>query len=146
MFGQDRDSLRRFFLTAWGKAQAGEPLQPLERMIADVVAAHPEYHALLADEENAIAREFTPEGGQTNPFLHMGMHLTIAEQLSTDRPPGIRDLYQQLAQAASDSHAADHQVMECLGQTLWEAQRAGQQPDEQAYLDCLRQRLASQRR
>jgi hypothetical protein len=143
MFGNDRDGMRRFFLDAWRKAQAGEPMQPLEQLIADVVAAHPEYHALLADDERAITRDFTPESGQSNPFLHMGMHITIAEQLASERPPGIRDLYQQMTRMTGDAHEAEHQMMECLGQTLWEAQRAGRQPDEQDYLACLQRLLKS---
>lgn len=146
MFGQNRDSMRRFFLAAWDKAQAGETLQPLEKLIADVVAAHPEYHKLLADEDRSLASDFTPEGGQSNPFLHMGMHITIAEQLSTDRPAGIRDLYQRLTRSSGDPHEAEHRMMECLGRILWEAQRAGRHPDEQAYLACLQQLLGSDKR
>lgn len=146
MFGNNRDDMRRFFLDAWRKAQAGEMLQPLEKLIADVVAAHPEYHALLADADSAIASDFSPEGGQTNPFLHMGMHITLAEQLATDRPAGIRDLYQRMTHAAGDAHEAEHRMMECLGQVLWEAQRAGRHPDERDYLACLQRLVESRRR
>jgi hypothetical protein len=141
MFGQDRDSLRRFFLDAWRKRQAGEPLEPLQQLIAEVVGQHPEYHALLDDPDGALAAEFTPEGGQSNPFLHMGMHITLAEQLGSDRPAGIRDLYQRIAPPGADRHQAEHRMMECLGLVLWEAQREGRAPDEQAYLACLRRLL-----
>jgi hypothetical protein len=141
MFGQDRDSLRRFFLETWRKRQAGEPLEPLQRLIAEVIAAHPEYHALLTDPEHALTAEFTPEGGQSNPFLHMGMHITLAEQLASDRPAGIRAIYQRLAPEGTDRHQAEHRMMECLGLVLWEAQRNGRAPDESAYLDCLRRLL-----
>jgi hypothetical protein len=137
MFGQDREQMRRFFVTAWHKRQAGKPLQPLEQLVAQVVAAHPEYHDHLGDEDR-LQRDFSPADGDTNPWLHMGMHISLGEQLAADRPPGIRDLYQAIAARSGDTHAAEHAMMECLGLALWEAQRDGRQPDEAAYLACLR--------
>jgi hypothetical protein len=137
MFGQDREQMRRFFVTAWRKRQAGEPLQPLEQLVAEVVAAHPEYHDHLVDGER-LHSDFPPAEGNTNPWLHMGMHITLGEQLGADRPPGIRDLYRAIASRVGDAHAAEHAMMECLGLVLWEAQRDGRQPDEAAYLACLR--------
>lgn len=137
MFGQDRDSLRRFFLTSWQKRNAGDLLQPLEELVAGIIAQHPEYHALLTDADAALALSADPEGGETNPFLHMSMHITLAEQLGSDRPAGLRAVYQRIAQHYPSPHEAEHQMMECLGLVLWEAQRAGRQPDEQAYLACL---------
>jgi Domain of unknown function (DUF1841) len=141
MFGADRDQLRRYYCTVWDKANAGQPLEPLERIIAEVIRAHPEYHAALTGSETALAREYTPELGETNPFLHMGMHIAIHEQLGSNRPVGILDVYQQLCRRLGDSHAAEHQMMESLGETLWEAQRNGVEPNERAYLERL-QRLA----
>ncbi len=141
MFGNDRDSLRRYYRTVWEKAGSDQPLEPLERLIAEVIREHPEYQPVLTDTEAALAREYTPEMGQTNPFLHMGMHIAIREQLGGDRPPGILAVYQQLCRRLGDSHAAEHLMMECLGETLWEAQRGGGEPDERVYLERLR-RLA----
>lgn len=138
MFGNDRDSLRRYYCTVWDKAQAGQPLEPLERIIASVIDAHPEYQPVLADTERALGREYLPEMGQSNPFLHMGMHIAIQEQLGSNRPAGILDVYQQLCQRTGDSHTVEHAMMECLGETLWEAQRAGREPDERLYLQRLR--------
>ncbi|MBE0509166.1 MAG: DUF1841 family protein [Chromatiales bacterium] len=138
LFGQSRDELRRFYLRSWAKHQQGQPLEPLENIVAQVIAMHPEYQDLLADQEQAIGRDFGPEQGQSNPFLHMGMHLALHEQLSTDRPTGIRAVHSALRLRLGDVHAAEHLMMECLGQALWEAQRSGQMPDEQAYLACLR--------
>jgi hypothetical protein len=137
MFGQDRGQLRRYYLQAWEKHQAGDPLEPLENLIAAVVRLHPEYHALL-ESEDALDQEFTPEHGQTNPFLHMGMHISLAEQIGTDRPCGIRDVYQKIKEKLGDAHTAEHQMMECLGLALWEAQQQNRAPDEAAYLDCLK--------
>lgn len=137
MFGQDREQLRRFYATSWRKHLAGEPLQPLERMVADVVAQHPEYHDMLSGDE-PLQRDFSPEDGQTNPWLHMGMHVSLGEQLGADRPTGLRSLYQRIVARYGDAHAAEHAMMDCLGLVLWEAQRANRQPDEQAYLECLK--------
>ena len=137
LFGQNRDEIRRAYCTAWDKHLQGLPLEALEQQLVAVIALHPEYHALLADHDAALARDFTPETGQTNPFLHMGMHLAIREQLATDRPPGIVAAFGTLMAHVQDAHAAEHHMMECLGEALWQAQRDNQPPDEARYLDCL---------
>lgn len=139
IFGSDRAELRRMYASAWRKAEAGEPLSPLEAEIAAVVGEHPEYHAALADD--GLAAEYTPEGGESNPFLHMGLHLAVREQAATDRPPGIRAARDALAARLGDRHAADHAIGECLAEALWRAQRDGGAPDERAYLEAVR-RLA----
>jgi len=113
-------------------------LEPLEAIIADVIKLHPEYHSILEMGETAKQKNFSPEDGQTNPFLHMGMHITLREQAGGDRPPGILDIYQKLVQQKG-IHETEHAMMECLGQTLWNAQRHDAMPDENAYLACLRQ-------
>jgi hypothetical protein len=135
MFGRDREQLRRFFKTSWEKRLAGMPLQPLEQLVAQVVEQHPEYHPHM--DPDALQRDFGPQSGDTNPWLHMGMHVALGEQLGADRPRGIRDLYRQLALQIGDPHATEHAMMGCLGTALQEAQRAGL-PDEQTYLECLR--------
>lgn len=140
LFSNNREDLRRQFVEAWRKARDGKPVTALEDQIASVVAAHPEYHAMLEQGEDAIGREWTPEQGETNPFLHLGMHIAIREQLSTDRPPGVRAAFDALVQKLGEPHAAEHEMLECLGATLWEAQRTGQMPNEFAYLECLRER------
>ncbi len=117
-------------------------MEPLEAQIADVIALHPEYHAPLEDPEGALDRDYTPEGGQSNPFLHMGLHLAIREQIGTDRPAGIRALFEKIARKLGTEHDAEHAIIECLAEALWEAQRAGRPPDEQAYLERV-QRSAS---
>ena len=137
MFGQDREQLRRFFKASWDKRLAGQALQPLEQLVAQVIEQHPEYHAHLTDDEQ-LQRDFSPAHGETNPWLHMGMHISLGEQLGADRPTGIRALYQQIVMRFGDHHAAEHAMMDCLGAVLWEAQRSGDTPDEAAYLDCLR--------
>jgi hypothetical protein len=138
LFSQNRDELRRFYVEAWRKYREALPLQPLEALICEVIALHPEYHAMLENAEQAVAQEFSAENGQENPFLHMGMHIGIREQLSTNRPPGIVAAYEALLKRLGDRHEAEHRMMECLGQAMWEAQRSGMPPDEGAYLECLR--------
>jgi len=113
-------------------------LEPMEAIIADVIKLHPEYQQILDKGESAVEKDFSPEDGQTNPFLHMGMHITLREQAGGDRPAGIHDVYQNLVQQKG-MHEAEHAMMECLGQTLWNAQRLNAMPDENAYLACLRQ-------
>jgi hypothetical protein len=141
MFSPDRTQMRRLFVEAWRKAKTQQALQPIEQLIAEVARQHPEYHRLLEAGESALDKEFLPEDGQTNPFLHMGMHISLQEQIGVDRPPGIRQLYQQLAAHNADVHETEHQLMECLGLSLWQAQRNGGMPDEQAYLECARKLL-----
>jgi hypothetical protein len=134
---QSRDEVRQVYLGVWHKIQQKLVLEPMEALIADVIEIHPEYHALLAAGDDIKQQEFTPEQGQTNPFLHMGMHITLREQAGTDRPPGIRAIHQKLV-SKQGAHEAEHAMIECLGETLWNAQRSNQPPDEAAYLDCLK--------
>jgi hypothetical protein len=112
----------------------------LEVLAGEWVAEHPEYHAVLADEANALAQQFTGENGQNNPFLHLSMHLSISEQCSIDQPRGIRQAVELLASKRSSVHEAHHEVMECLGTMLWESQRSGRPPDGQAYIDAVQRR------
>lgn len=135
---QDRDASRRFFVEVWGKYSAGSVLQPLESLIAGVILQHSEYHSLLEDDSAAIEMDFDPEAGESNPFLHMGLHITIQEQIGADRPLGIRELYEIGLERMGDPHMLEHRIMECLGEVLWRAQRDQTMPDEAAYLDGVR--------
>ncbi|WP_179401717.1 DUF1841 family protein [Burkholderia guangdongensis] len=134
MFNPSRDEVRRFFIDTRRKQRAGEILTPLEAIAADWIVEHPEYHADLDDTTGAAAREYAPEDGRTNPFLHLSMHLAISEQLSIDQPPGIRAAHDKLAARLNSTHDAQHAIMECLGETIWDAQRTNTPPDSDAYL------------
>ncbi len=123
------------YADAWRKAQDAEVLSPLEAQIAQVIEDHPEYQAALSDE--AREASFTPQAGKTNPFLHMGLHLAVRDQVATDRPPGISNIFQQLVKKYSKSHEAEHRILDCLAETLWEAQNLNGPPDEQKYLERL---------
>lgn len=137
-----REQLRRSYVEAWKRHVEGLPLSPLQALIADVIGAHPEYQALLRDAETAGGYEADAGGAAENPFLHMGLHIAVREQLSIDRPPGIRALHARLASRHGDVHAAEHVLTESLGQTLWQAQRDGKMPEESQYLALARERLA----
>ena len=138
MMGQDRDATRRFFISVREKYRAGTALEPLERVVSTVILQHPEYHPLLEGGDAALAEDYTPERGETNPFLHMGLHIALQEQVAMDRPAGIAAIYRDLCAQSKDAHTAEHQMMDCLGEAMWQAQRAHTLPDEQAYLENLR--------
>lgn len=143
LFQPNRDEARRFFIEAWRKYRSQTPLQPIESLAVTHILRHPEYHALLADEEACLTREWLPELGETNPFLHLGLHLAISEQLSIDQPIGIVARYQRLLEQLGDEHAAQHAVMECLVEMIWQAQRHARPLDAAAYLACLEHMLRS---
>lgn len=141
MYNPTRDQARQFFIEAWRKyrAQGAQGvLSPLEHVAIDLILLHPEYHALLEDPERALARDFSLELGESNPFVHLSLHLAIGEQLSIDQPPGIRAAFEQLQARLADRHDALHVALECLGETMWRAQRDGAPPDGEAYLECVR--------
>jgi len=140
MFTPSQHDVRRFFCDTWRKEQSGEILTPLEMIARAWIVQHPEYHGDLHDVEAALAADYSVERGQANPFLHLSMHLSIAEQVSIDQPPGIRAAFVALAQRLGSEHEAHHQIMECLGEMIWTSQRSGLPPDGAAYIDCVRRR------
>jgi hypothetical protein len=140
LFNPSRDQVRQFFFEAWRKYRISEPLTPLEGMALQVMQAHGEYHAVLDAPEKYLEQEYFPEMGKTNPFLHMSLHLSILEQLSIDQPPGIAAAYRALLKKNGGEHPAQHDLMDCLAETVWRAQRTRSAPDPEAYLGCLRQK------
>lgn len=140
MFQPTREQARRFLFDAWRKHRAGAPLEDLERRAVAIALEHPEYHAVLDDPERHAGRDYFPEMGETNPFLHLSMHLALEEQLAIDQPPGIRARIDALAAACGSRHDALHAAIDCLGEMLWRAGREGTPPDAAFYLDCLERR------
>lgn len=141
MFKPSRDEVRHFFCETRRKSVARLPLEPLETMAAEMIAGHPEYHELLDDPIAAQELEVAPDSGKTNPFLHLSLHLSIAEQLSIDQPPGIRAAFEAIFRRCGDAHAAQHAILDCLGETVWQAQRSGLPLDANAYLHCVRRQM-----
>ena len=141
MFTPSSHDVRRFFCEVFRKHHAKEILTPLESMALDWIVQHPEYDDTLKDAEAAVARDYSVEGGQANPFLHLSMHLSIAEQVSIDQPRGIRAAYEALSRKLDSSHEAHHVIMECLGEMIWNSQRRGLPPDGEAYVESIKRRL-----
>jgi hypothetical protein len=144
MFNPSREDVRRFYCAVWRKHREGSVLTPLEAVALKWISVHPEYHALLAAEEEALAADFSVERGQSNPFLHLSMHLALEEQLSIDQPAGIAAAFSLLAERHGDVHDAAHEAMECLGEIVWRTQRSAGAADTEtlgaAYLECVKRR------
>lgn len=143
MFAPSRDEARRFFIETWEKYRRGEPLAGLERIALQVIILHPEYHAMLERPAQYRDRDYRPESGEMNPFLHLSLHLAVEEQLAIDQPHGIGSLFRRLLAKTGSEHDAKHRVLECLGETVWQAQRDGTAPDEKIYLECLERQAAA---
>ena len=137
MFTPSQADVRRFFCSVYAKAQAGQPLEAIETIASQWLEEHPEYRADFADYEAALEKMLDLEGGKTNPFLHLAMHLSISEQCSIDQPRGIRQAVELLTARRESLHDAHHETMDCLGKMVWESQRAGLPPDGAAYIDCV---------
>src|SRR5262245_35226580 len=137
MFDPSRDQVRDMFFGAWRKYRAGEPLVGIESLALDVILQHPEYHGVLSLPAKFREKDYSDEA---NPFLHMSLHVALEEQLSIDQPPGIVRLFNELFLRKGERHAALHQAIECLAETMWRAQRDQLPPDAAAYLSCLEKR------
>ncbi|MCY7320136.1 MAG: DUF1841 family protein [Ramlibacter sp.] len=140
MFNPSQADVRRFFCAVRAKIATGLPMDALETLAGQWLQEHPEYQPEVADSDAAVARNYDGADGQSNPFLHLSMHLSISEQCSIDQPRGIRQAVELLAARRGSVHEAHHEAMECLGRMLWESQRAGQPPDGAAYVDCVQRR------
>ena len=140
MFNPSKDDVRLFFCETWKKSISGAVLTPLEAIACDWIRLHPEYENDLADSDQALAADYDAAKGKSNPFLHLSMHLSIAEQLSVDQPPGIKEAHNTLATKLGSEHEAHHHIMECLGEMLWTSQRNGTPPDGLAYIECIKRR------
>jgi hypothetical protein len=140
MFTPSQHDVRRFFCDTRRKQREALPLTPMEAIAADWIEAHPEYFEALDDLDAALAAVYEVEGGRSNPFLHLSMHLSISEQTAIDQPRGIKQAFALLATRLGSAHEAQHEVMECLGEMVWASQRSGAPPDGERYLECVRRR------
>jgi hypothetical protein len=142
LFNPSRDQVRQFFFDTWARFGAKQQLTDLEAIALQVMQMHPEYHHVLNAPERYLDQAYFPEMGETNPFLHMSLHLSILEQIAIDQPPGIKAGYQALQMKLSDHHLAQHELMDCLAETIWQAQRSQRPPDSEAYISLIRQKGA----
>lgn len=146
MFSSDRRKMRQPYLDTWERGKKGEPLDGMQQMLFDVIKDHPEYHALLDNPERALEADFPPEAGETNPFLHMSLHVSLREMIQTDRPVGVRGLINQIRLRVGDGMRAEHLCLDCLAEAMWKAQRNNQPPDEQGFMRCLNKILKGKKR
>ena len=143
LFSHERNDLRQVFFNAWQKHSKNISLEPMEQIIVQVIKLHPEYHKFFEDADVNLGKDFSPEMGETNPFLHLSMHIAIHEQLSINQPQGITGYYKKLIKKTNDPHDAEHELMDCLGEMIWTAQRENKAPDEKVYLNCVKQKLGA---
>ena len=141
MFNQNRQQMRQFYIDVWRKHQNKAVLSPLEAIVSDVISMHPEYHHELLDTDKALHKDYDSDKGQSNPFLHMGLHIGLREQVQADHPSGIKELYMSFREKSQDLHQAEHRMIECMAQALWDAQNKQGLPDDARYLECLRRSL-----
>lgn len=140
MFDPSQADVRRYFCSVYAKANAGQSMEALETIASLWINEHPEYHAELADVDAALVSMGTEQEGIANPFLHLSMHLSISEQCSIDQPRGIRQAVELLTHRRDSLHEAHHDTMDCLGQMVWDSQRAGRPPDGEAYIACVQRK------
>ena len=143
MFKPSRDQARQLFFDTWRKYRQREILSGIEDVALEVILQHPEYHGILDDADRYLDKDYSPEMGDTNPFLHLSMHVAIKEQLSINQTTGICQRFARLQEISGNEHAAAHQVMECLAEMIWQAQRNQSAPDAIIYFECLDRQLGS---
>ncbi len=143
LYNPSRDQARQFLFDAWAKFKQQAQLSDLEKIAVEVMQMHPEYHAILDAPERYMQQQYFPEMGETNPFLHLSLHLSVIEQISINQPIGILDIYEQLKQKHQDQHLAQHDILDCLAETIWQSQRNNTPLDSAHYLSLLQQRVAA---
>lgn len=143
MFKPSREQARQLFFDTWRKYRQREILSGIETIVLEVILLHPEYQNILDDADRYLDKDYSPEMGDTNPFLHMIMHVAIKEQLSINQPIGICERFSHLQNITGSEHVATHQVMECLAEMMWQAQRNQTAPDATIYFDCIDEQLSS---
>jgi hypothetical protein len=144
MFNPSRDQARDFLFDAWRKYNAPDanaPLSSLEAIAVEIIARHPEYHAQLDRRDQFVDRDYAPENGETNPFLHISMHIAIQEQIAIDQPRGIREAHLKLSTKLGSALEAEHHIMDCLAEMIWQAQQTKNAPSAEIYLSCIEAKL-----
>jgi len=141
LYNPSRDQARQFLFDAWTKFKQMLVLTDLEKMAVEVIQMHPEYHVVFDAPERFMHQQYFPEMGETNPFLHITLHLSAIEQISINQPIGIRQIYDKLLQQHNDKHLAYHEVVDCLAETIWHSQRNNEPLNSDHYLNLLRQKL-----
>ena len=142
LFGSNKQEVRTLYFDAWYKNQNKKNiLTALETQIIDIILFHPEYIKIFEDvknQEKYSDKDYLPESGETNPFLHMGLHLAIRDQIGTNKPIGIQKIFLDLCNKTQDQHQAEHLFIEQLAEQLWLAQKNQQDFNSEDYLLALK--------
>ena len=138
MLFQNRDESRTYFYNVWKKQKNRLPLQPIEVIIFDVISDHPEYHRYLENKNSMFENNFSENDNEINPFLHMGMHIALKEQINSNRPIGINEIFTRISSKSISMHDAEHKMIECLERSLWEAHYKNEIPSDNRYIECLK--------
>jgi hypothetical protein len=135
VFTSDRSKQRQYLKQAWEKYTRQDQLEPLELQLAKIVEKHPEYHDLIKNLDS----EYFPEQGNTNPFLHINLHLTLQDQLTMDQPKGIRGIHNRLLVKIKDEHEVEHMMMEHIAEMIFNAQKNNTAFDLDGYINALKE-------
>lgn len=141
LYSSNRQALRQVFFDTYHKHQQGLPLEAMEKTVIDVILKHPEYHRILDNPKQYQNKDYFPDLGEENPFLHMSGHIGLREQISTNRPHGIKAIYDKLLSKIHCEQTVEHEMMDCMLHVLFTAQKENQPPSDQAYLTQLTQLL-----
>ena len=141
LFNPSRDEVRDFFFGTWNHFKAQKPLTDLEKIALSVILMHPEYQPILDAPAQFKHQEYFPEFGETNPFLHMSLHLSILEQISINQPIGIAAIYEALKIKHQNEIDAQHDILECLAEVIWQAQQNHTDLDAARYLQLMQQKV-----
>ena len=142
LFSQDRNEIRKFYIESWQKFINKQIMTPIEQQIARIIEFHPEYHEMFKIDN--MDKDYSVESGQINPFLHIGLHLAVVEQYQTNRPSGIRNIYEQFVKKYNgDEHKVHHTIIDYLAETIWQSQKYNQVPDDKKYILNLTNKLNS---
>jgi hypothetical protein len=134
VFTSDRSKQRQYLKQAWEKYTSQEQLEPLELQLSKIVEQHPEYQNLIKNLDS----EYFPEQGNTNPYLHINLHLTLQDQITMDQPKGIRDIHSQLIVKIKDAHEVEHMMMEHIAEMIFNAQKNNAAFDLDGYIQALK--------
>jgi hypothetical protein len=137
----EKTEVREIFFNVFKKSQNNERLEPLEKQIIELIQEHSEYQEIFLNPEKYKEYNFSAELQEENPFLHLGLHLTLLDQITTNRPKGITAIYKDLVDVMGNAHHAEHHMMEILHEELQQVVHNKKFPDEKNYLKQLKKLL-----
>ena len=138
LFGDDRNELRNFYFQAWKKYREQRPLEAIEQQIATVVSEHPEYINTIENPDKFQDKDYDERSGEANPYLHLGLHLAIRDQIQTNLPAGIQPLYAKLNTQYTSHLDLEHAIMPILFEEIYAMQHNKTEFSAENYLEKIR--------